>query len=163
MITVSNTQLKIGGSTFDINGEVNGKSTPALADLKLTAQNASLADLVKLAQAGGVQLSPGSQPSGQLSADLTAKGPLSAPAVAGTLKATQLKVSGVEANNLLVTLNMAPPGQELVKTLTGKVSSKHDERQADGSGYRRSWARLGSSPGLSKSEPRSNQRFGPHR
>jgi uncharacterized protein involved in outer membrane biogenesis len=62
------------------------------------------------------------QPSGRLNADLTAKGPLSAPAVAGTLKATQLKVSGVVANSVVIALNMAPPGAELVKTLTGKVT-----------------------------------------
>jgi len=119
---VSNTQLKIGGSLFVVNGTVDGKSTPAVADLKLNAQDASLADLVKLAEAGGVQLSPGMQPSGRLNADLTAKGPLSAPAVAGMLRASQLKVSGVVANSVVISLNMAPPGAELVKTLTGKIT-----------------------------------------
>ncbi len=122
VISVSNTQLKLGSAPFVINGTVNGKSTPALADLKLNTQNASIAELVKLAEAFGVTLSPGMQPSGRLSADLTARGPLSGPAVAGTLRATQLTVSGVQANALQINLNMAPPGADVVRTLTGKVT-----------------------------------------
>jgi uncharacterized protein YhdP len=121
-IDIRNTQLKVGGSTFVINGTVNGKSTPALADLKLNTQNASVADLVKLAEAGGAKLSQGTQPSGQLTADLTAKGPLSGPAVAGTLNVAKLAVSGLVANAVQVTLNMAPPGAELIPTLTGRIT-----------------------------------------
>jgi uncharacterized protein involved in outer membrane biogenesis len=122
VIQVSNTQLKIGSAPFLINGTVNGKSTPALADLKLNTQNASVAELVKLAEASGMALSPGMQPSGRLSADLTARGPLSGPAVAGTLRVTQLQVSGVVANALQINLNMAPPGADLVRTLTGRIT-----------------------------------------
>jgi AsmA protein len=122
VIHVNNTQLKIGSAPFVINGTVNGKSTPALADLKVNTENASLADLVKLAEALGVSLSPGMQPSGRLSADLAARGPLSGPAVVGTLKATQLQVSGVVANSLQIALNMAPPGADFVKTLTGRIT-----------------------------------------
>jgi len=122
VITVSNTQLKLGTAPFVINGTVNGKSTPPLADLKLNTQNASIAELVKLAEAGGVSLSPGMQPGGRLSADLTARGPLSGPAVAGTLRASQLTVSGVVANAVQVNLNMAPPGADLVRTLSGRIS-----------------------------------------
>jgi len=122
VISVSNTQLKIGNAPFVVNGTVNGKSDPALADLKLNTQNASIAELVQLGEAFGLALSPGMQPSGQLSADLTAKGPLSGPAIAGTLRATQLKVSGVLANSLQINLNIAPPGADLVRTLTGRVS-----------------------------------------
>jgi len=121
VISVSNTQVKIGNAPFVVNGTVNGKSTPALADLKLNTQNASIAELVKLGEAFGLSLSPGVQPSGQLSADLTAHGPVSAPAVAGTLRAAQLSVSGVTANSLQITLNMAPPGADLVRTLSGRI------------------------------------------
>jgi len=150
VITMSNTQLKIGGSTFVINGTVNGKSSPALADLTLNAQNASLADLVKLAQAGGVQLNPKSQPSGQLGVDLTARGPLSAPAVAGTLKAANFKVSGVEANNVLVTLNMAPPGEQLVQTLTGRVSVNMTNGKLTGVDMSQRLGEIGKLTGVSK-------------
>jgi uncharacterized protein involved in outer membrane biogenesis len=149
-ITVSNTQLKIGRSTFVINGMVNGKSAPVLADLKLNAQDASLADLVKLAEAGGMQLSPGSQPSGQMSADLTATGPLRGPAVAGTLKATKLKLSGVEANNLLVTLTMAPAREHLVKTLTGRVSVIMTNGQLTGVDMSQKLGEIGKFTGVSK-------------
>jgi uncharacterized protein involved in outer membrane biogenesis len=122
VIDIRNTQLKLGSAPFVINGTVNGKSAPPLADLKLNTQNASLAELVKLAEASGISLSPGMQPSGQLSADLSARGPLSGPAVAGVLRVNQLKVSGVQANSLQINLNLAPPGAELVRTLTGRVT-----------------------------------------
>jgi uncharacterized protein involved in outer membrane biogenesis len=72
------------------------------------------------------------QPSGQLSADLTARRPLTRPAVAGTLRATQLKLKGVEANALQINLNMAPPGPELVRTLTGRVSVNMNDGKLTG-------------------------------
>jgi AsmA protein len=150
VITVSNTQLKIGTAPFVINGTVNGTSTPALADLKLNTQNASIAELVKLAEAGGVSLSPGMQPSGRLSADLMARGPLSGPAVSGTLRATQLKVSGVLANALQINLNMAPPGAELVRTLTGRISVSLNDGKLTGVDMAQQLGAIGKFTGASK-------------
>lgn len=150
VITVSHTQLKLGTAPFVINGTVNGKSTPALADLKLNTQNASLAELVKLAEAAGVSLSPGMQPSGLLSADLTARGPLSGPAVAGTLRATQLKVSGVLANALQINLNMAPPGADLVRTLTGRISVNLSDGKLTGVDMAQQLGAIGKFTGASK-------------
>jgi uncharacterized protein involved in outer membrane biogenesis len=150
VITVSNTQLKMGSSQFVIAGTVNGKSTPALADLKLNTQNASLADLVQVAQAFGVAISPDKQPSGQLSADLTARGPLSGPALAGTLKTTQLKVKGVVANSLLITLNIAPPGADLLKTLNGKVSVNMSDGELTGVDMAQKLGQIGKFTGASQ-------------
>jgi AsmA protein len=150
VITVSNTQLKLGTAPFVINGTVNGKSTPALADLKLNTQNASLAELVKLAEAGGVALSPGMQPSGLLSADLTARGPLSGPAVSGTLRATQLKVSGVLASALQINLNMAPPGADLVRTLNGRISVNMSDGKLTGVDMAQQLGAIGKFTGASK-------------
>ncbi len=150
VIAVSGTQLKVGSSQFVINGTVNGKSNPALADLKLNTQNTSLAELVKLADAFGAAISPGMQPSGLLTADLTAKGPLSGPAVAGTLKATQLKVSGVVANSLLITLNMAPPGADVMQTLTGKVSVNMTDGELTGVDMSQKLGEIGKFTGASK-------------
>ena len=132
VITISNTQLKLGNAPFTINGTVNGKSAPPLADLKVNTQNASIAELVKLAEAAGVQLSPGMNPSGQLTADLTAKGPIGGPAVSGTIRANQLAVSGVTANTLTIGLNMAPPGADLVKTLTGRITLNMNDGKLTG-------------------------------
>ncbi len=150
VLQVNNTQLKIGSAPFVINGTVNGKSTPALADLKVNTQNASLADLVKLAEAFGASLSPGMQPSGQLSADLTARGPLAGPAVAGVLRATQLKVSGVVANSLQINLNLAPPGPELVRTLTGRVTVNMTDGQLTGVDMQQKLGQIGKFTGAGK-------------
>jgi AsmA protein len=122
LVTISNTRLKIGNAPFAISGTINNKSVPAIADLKLNTQNAPIAELVALAQAFGASISPNLQPGGNLAADLTARGPLGAPALAGVLHATQLKVSGLDASSLQVNLNLAPPGENLLQTLSGKVS-----------------------------------------
>lgn len=150
VIQVTNTQLKIGSAPFVINGTVNGRSAPALADLKLNTQNASLAELVKLAEAFGVSLSPGMQPSGQLSADLTARGPLTGPAVAGMLRATQLKVSGVTANALQINLNLAPPGADLVRTLSGRIGVNLTEGQLTGVDMSQKLGEIGKFTGAGK-------------
>jgi AsmA protein len=150
VISVHNTQLKLGASPFVINGTVNGKSTPALADLKLNAQNASIAELVKLASAFGFALSPGMNPSGSLSADLTARGPISGPAVAGSLRASQLKVSGVVANALQINLNMAPPGANLVQTLTGRITVNLNDGKLTGVDMAQQLGTIGKFTGASK-------------
>ncbi len=148
--TLSNTRLKVGTAQFVIAGTVNGKSTPAMADLKLNTQNTSLAELVKLAEAFGATISPGMQPSGQLSADLTAKGPLTGPGMAGTLKATQLKVKGVTASTLVITLNLAPPGPEVIRTLTGKVSVNMNDGELTGVDMSQKLGEIGKFTGTTK-------------
>jgi AsmA-like C-terminal region/Domain of Unknown Function (DUF748) len=150
VIQVHNTQLKIGSAPFVINGTVNGKSTPPLADLKLNTQNASITELVKLAEAFGMSLSPGMDPSGRLSADLTARGPLSGPAVAGTLGAAQLKISGVVANAVQITLNLAPPGADLVKTLTGRITVNLTDGKLTGVDMAQQLGAIGKFTGASK-------------
>jgi uncharacterized protein involved in outer membrane biogenesis len=150
VIQVSNTQLKVGSAPFVINGTVNGKSTPALADLKLNTQDASVADLVKLAEASGMSLSPGMRPSGRLTADLTARGPLTGPAVVGTLRVAQLQVSGVVANTLQITLNMAPPGADLVRTLTGRITVNMNDAKLTGVDMKQQLGAIGKFSGASK-------------
>lgn len=150
VISIQNTQLKLGAAPFVINGTVNGKSTPPLADLKVNAQNASIAELVKLAEAAGVSLSPGMNPTGLLSADLTAKGPLSGPAVSGTLRTNQLAVSGVTANTITIGLNMAPPGADLVKTLTGRITLNMNDGKLTGVDLSQKLGEIGKFTGAGK-------------
>ncbi|HVJ04773.1 MAG TPA: AsmA family protein [Candidatus Saccharimonadales bacterium] len=150
VIDIMNTQLKIGSAPFTINGTLNGKSTPALANLKVNTQNASLAELVKLGESFGLALSPGMDPSGRLSADLTARGPLSGPAVAGVLKVAQLKLKGVEANALQITLNMAPPGANFVQTLTGRIGVNLSDGKLTGVDMSQQLGAIGKFTGASK-------------
>jgi hypothetical protein len=168
ILQVSNTQLKLGSAPFVINGTVNGKSSPALADLKLNTQNASLVELVKLFEAFGVVLSPAMEPSGDLSADLTARGPLSAPALAGTLRLSQLKLRGLMASALQINLNLATSGfaapdlaasnlsaPELVRTklaraLIGKVSVNLNDGKLTGVDMAQQLGAIGRFTGLSK-------------
>jgi len=150
LLQVSNTLVKIGSAPFVINGTVNESTVPAVANLNVTTQNASLTELVKLGEALGMTLSPGMEPSGRLSANLTARGPLSGPAVAGTLSTSQLKVKGVEANSVLITLNMVPPGEDVVKTLTGRITVKMDNGKLTGVDMAQKLGEIGKFTGTTK-------------
>jgi AsmA protein len=130
VLTLSNTQVKVGSSPFTLAGTINSRSTPALANLKLNMQNASIAELVSLAQALGARIA--TQPSGRLTADLTAHGPLTAPAVAGTIQAAQWKAGSAEGNSLNVNLNLAPQGAEMLRTLSGRVTLNATETKFTG-------------------------------
>lgn len=149
LITLGDTKLKLGNAIFTIQGTVNAAGTPAQADLKLNTTGAPIAELVRLAEVFGASISPGLQPSGQLTADISARGPLTGPALFGTLHGTQLKVSGIEANSLQVNLNLAPPGPEIVRTLTGKVSVALNDGRLTGIDLAQRLGAIGKFTGLS--------------
>lgn len=156
LIQISNTQLKLGSAPFTINGTVNSKTTPATASLKVNTQNAPLAELVKVAEVFGMSLSPGMQPSGLLTADLTANGPLSGPALAGTLQTAQLKVRGMEANSLQVKLNLAPFGSDVVRTLSGKVNLNMNDGKLTGVDLSQKLSEIGKFTGGSSSNGKTS-------
>ena len=149
LITLGDTRLKVGNAVFNLQGAVNGAGTPAQADLKLNTTGAPIAELVTLAELFGASLSPGMQPSGELAADSTARGALTAPALSGTLRATQLKVSGVDANSLQVNLDLASPGQDIVRTLTGKLSVAMNDGHLTGVDLAQRLGAIGKFTGLS--------------
>jgi AsmA protein len=68
--------------------------TPAQLDVHVTADNASIAEIARLASAMGVAFNPGMQAKGQLSADITAKGAATSPALNGSIHAAGLEISG---------------------------------------------------------------------
>lgn len=94
VIKISKADINLGPTPISITGEVNSKPNPAQLNVHLTAKNASITQLAKLAGAFGVAFNPGTQVAGTLNADLTAKGATSQPAMNGTLSAKNLEISG---------------------------------------------------------------------
>jgi uncharacterized protein involved in outer membrane biogenesis len=93
-INVQDTTIKLGQTPLNINGIVNTKPTPMDVNLTLKAGNVSLAEAAKLASAFGVAFAPGTNVTGQASANIRATGPVSKPALNGTLSARNIQASG---------------------------------------------------------------------
>ncbi len=112
-IHIDRAKLALGSTPLSISGDIHGGATPATVDVHLTAQNAGIGEVARLASAFGVAFNPNMNVSGNLSADLRAQGPVSKPALNGSLSGKDLRVSGadlkqpVEVNAIALTLSPA--------------------------------------------------------
>jgi len=110
VIQVRKGNLKLGATPVTIAGTVNSKPTPSQIDLKLTASNASIVEMARLAAAFGVAFDPGADVKGTVNADLQARGPANKPAMNGQVSAKNLDISGkdipqpVHVNDIELTL-----------------------------------------------------------
>ena len=97
VITLRNTTLNLGQTPFHLNGTVNSKPTPAVLDLNLKASNVSIAELAKLAAASGTALPPGTNVTGNVDANIQARGAADKPALNGTVQGRNIQMSGKDA------------------------------------------------------------------
>ncbi|PYX87445.1 MAG: hypothetical protein DMG68_11715 [Acidobacteria bacterium] len=96
LLSIQNANLKLGATPLVINGTVNSKPTPAILDLHVKANNVSIAEAARLAAAAGVAFAPGTDVSGNVNADIQARGPANKPALNGTVNARNVQMSGKE-------------------------------------------------------------------
>lgn len=94
LLTIHNANLKLGTTPLAINGTVNSKSTPAVLDLHIKANNVSIAEAARLASAAGVAFAPGTDVTGTVNADIQARGPADKPALNGVVNGRNVQVSG---------------------------------------------------------------------
>jgi hypothetical protein len=94
VLTIRNFLLKLGSTPLQMAGTVNSKSTPAQLNLNVKANNISIAEAAKLAAASGMALSKGTNVSGNLNADIQARGAANKPALNGNLVGTNIQLSG---------------------------------------------------------------------
>ena len=110
VVQIRKGNLKLGATPVTIAGTVNGKPNPSQIDLKLTASNASIVEMARLASAFGVAFDPGADVKGTVNADLQARGPANKPAMNGQISAKNLDISGknlpqpVHVNDIELTL-----------------------------------------------------------
>ncbi len=110
VVQVRKGNIKLGATPVTIAGTVNSKPTPSQIDLKLTAANASIVEMARLASAFGVAFAPGADVKGTINADLQARGPANKPALNGQISAKNLDISGkdipqpVHVNDIELTL-----------------------------------------------------------
>ena len=96
LITMHNVALKLGATPFYIDGGVNTKPTPAQLDVNIRANNASITELMKLAAASGMALSPGANVTGNLNLNTQVRGATNKPALNGTITASNIEMTGKE-------------------------------------------------------------------
>ena len=96
VIQIHKGDLKLGATPISLAGTVNTKPTPSQIDLKLTASNASIAEMARLASAFGVAFGKDVDVKGQINADIQARGAMDKPALNGQLSARNLDISGKE-------------------------------------------------------------------
>ncbi|HEY7212436.1 MAG TPA: AsmA family protein [Bryobacteraceae bacterium] len=94
LIQVRSGSVDLGSTSFTLAGTVNAQPKPAILDVHVTTKNSSITELAKLAGAFGVAFNPAYQVKGVVSADITAKGPASAPQLNGSIQAKQVEASG---------------------------------------------------------------------
>jgi uncharacterized protein involved in outer membrane biogenesis len=93
-IHIDNASVKLGPTPITLAGDINNGAAPAQLDVRMTLKQASIQEIAHLASAFGVAFNPGMQVSGGISADLHATGPTTAPAMNGTIDASNLHISG---------------------------------------------------------------------
>jgi AsmA protein len=96
VIQIHKGNLKLGATPVTIAGTINSRPNPSQVDLKLTAANASIAEMARLASAFGVAFGQGTDVKGTVNADIQARGAMDKPAMSGHLSARNLEISGKE-------------------------------------------------------------------
>ena len=86
--------LKLGSTPLSINGTINSHPSTFLVDVNLSASNASIQEVVRLAAAFGVAFSPNTKIAGQLTANIRAQGPTDHLALNGNVNGRNLEVTG---------------------------------------------------------------------
>jgi uncharacterized protein involved in outer membrane biogenesis len=96
VIQIHKGNLKLGPTPISMAGTINTKPNPSQIDLKLTASNASIAEMARLASAFGVAFGKDVDVKGQVNADIQARGAMDKPALTGQVTARSLDISGKE-------------------------------------------------------------------
>jgi AsmA protein len=94
VIQISECALKLGSTPISLKGTVNTKPNPAIVDVNVSASNASIQEMARLASAFGVAFSPDTKIAGQVTANLHAQGPTDHLAMNGNVNARDLEVTG---------------------------------------------------------------------
>jgi uncharacterized protein involved in outer membrane biogenesis len=94
VLQIKQGSLKLGSTPLSINGMINSAASTSVVDVNLSASNASIQEVARLAAAFGVAFSPSTKISGQLTANVHAQGPTDHLALNGNVNGKNLEVTG---------------------------------------------------------------------
>ena len=75
VIQIKQGEVKLGSTPLSLNGTLNTHGTISVADINVSAKDASIEDAARLAAAFGVRFSPNAKITGKLTANVHAQGP----------------------------------------------------------------------------------------
>jgi uncharacterized protein involved in outer membrane biogenesis len=94
LLTIKKGDVKLGSTPLSLNGTLNTHATTSVADVNVSAKDASIEDAARLAAAFGVAFSPNAKITGKLSANIHAQGPTDNLVLNGTVNGRDLEVTG---------------------------------------------------------------------
>jgi uncharacterized protein involved in outer membrane biogenesis len=94
VLTIREGTLRLDKTPLSVTGTVNLRPETPEVDLRLTAQEASLAEAARLASAFGVAFGVDTRVSGRMQADVRARGAANRPALDGNVRLRDVQVSG---------------------------------------------------------------------
>ena len=94
LLTIKKGDVKLGSTPLSVNGTLNTHAATSVADVNVSANDASIEDAARLAAAFGVAFSPNAKITGKLSAKIHAQGPTDKLALNGTVNGRSLEVTG---------------------------------------------------------------------
>jgi uncharacterized protein involved in outer membrane biogenesis len=94
VIQIGKGEVKLGSTPLALTGTLNTHGATTLADVNVSASNASIEDAARLAAAFGVAFSPNAKITGKLTANVHAQGPTDRLALNGTVNGHDLEVTG---------------------------------------------------------------------
>ena len=94
VIQISQFALKLGSTPVSLSGTLNTRPNPMIVDVNVTADDASILEMARLASAFGVAFSPNTKIAGQITAKVHAQGPTDHLALNGNVNGRGLDVTG---------------------------------------------------------------------
>ena len=115
VIQIKQGDVKLGSTPLTVSGSLNTHSTPSIADLNISAKDASIEDAARLAAAFGVVFSPNAKITGNLTANVHAQGPTNNLVLNGTVNGRNLEVTGkdIPQSVKVPSLDLAMTPQEI--------------------------------------------------
>ena len=92
VIQIRKGEVRLRETPLTVTGTLNTRPTPSQVDLKLTAANASIEEMARLASAFGVAFGPGMSVKGTVNANISAKGTATKPAMNGQVSASNIEI-----------------------------------------------------------------------
>ncbi len=94
VIQIKQGEVKLGSMPLTLSGTLNTHGATSVADVNVSAKDASIEDAARLAAAFGVAFSPNAKITGKLTANVHAQGPTNNLALNGTVNGRNLEVTG---------------------------------------------------------------------
>ncbi len=94
VIQISKFALKLGSTPVSASGTLNTKPNPMIVDVNVSAVNAPIEEMARLASAFGVAFNPNTKIAGQITANVHAQGPTDRLALNGNVEGRNLEVTG---------------------------------------------------------------------